>query len=85
MKIDKRRADVWYLAISEFLEANSSEEDAKAPGTLISALCKVMVDAMEGIDVDPQKKVEIITGLTVSSLGLRNPIVIIKYPPDNLN
>lgn len=85
MKFDVNRSDAWYLAISEFLEANSGDEDARMPGTLVSALCRVLSDAMEGVDSDPQKKIEAVARLTAQAMGLRDPIVIIKYPTDELN
>ena len=85
MKIDEVRADAWYLAISEFLESQSGEEDAKSPGTLVSALCRVLADAAVGVDADPRRKLEIMAGLTAQAMGLRESVVVVREPSAGLN
>jgi len=85
VKIDEVRADAWYLAISEFLESQSGEEDAKSPGTLVSALCRVLADAAVGVDADPRRKLEIMAGLTAQAMGLRESVVVVREPSAGLN
>ena len=85
MKIDEVRADAWYLAISEFLESQSGEEDAKSPGTLVSALCRVLADAAVGVDMDPRRKLEAVAGLTAKAMGLKESVVAVSEATDGLN
>ncbi len=85
MDSDENRADAWYLAISEFLEAHSSEEDAKSPGTLVSALCRVLADAAVGVDDEPRRKVEAIASLTARAMGLNESVVMLKEPSRDVN
>lgn len=85
MKIDQSRADAWYLAISDFLEANAGEQDAAAPGSLVAALCKVLADATEGVEADDFKKFEAIVKLTAMAMDLQDKFIIIKDPQGPLN
>lgn len=87
MKIDGRRADEWYFAISEFLESQASDGDAGAPGSLVMALCRVIADAAEAVDVPDAKKVEAITRLTAQAMGFEDVVVLLgkDVPPINVN
>jgi len=80
MKIDQSRADAWYLAISDFLETQAGDQDAAVPGSLVSALCKVLADAMEGIEADETKKLEVVLKLTALAMGYQEEFLILKDP-----
>lgn len=87
MKIDHRRADEWYAAISAFLESQAGDGDAAAPGSLVMALCRVIADASEAVDVPDAKKVEAIARLTAQAMGFDDAIVLLgkDVPPINVN
>jgi hypothetical protein len=85
MKVDQARADAWYLAISDFLEAQAGQQDADAPGSLVTALCRVLADAMEGVEEPNEKKLEAIVRLAALSLGLEDKFLILKDPTGPVN
>lgn len=85
MKVDDELTDAWYAAISEFLEQQAGQEDAEAPGSLVTALCRVLADAMEGIEGTSEQKLEAVVRLTALSLGLEEKFLILRDPSGTLN
>lgn len=85
VEFDSDRSDTWYIAISDFLETHCEKADVESPGALVAALCRVLADAVEVIDADPRDKLEIVANLTAQAMGLRNPVVVIREPPSELN
>lgn len=87
MKVNQQRADEWYLVISEFLESRARDDDASNPGSLVMALCRVIADASEAVNVPDAKKVEAITRLTAQAMGFDDAIVLLgnDVPPINVN
>ena len=87
MKIDNKLADEWYYAISDFLESQVGDEDVSSPGSLVMALCRVLADASEAVDVPDEKRVEAITRLTAQAMGFEDAIVLLgkDVPPINVN
>jgi hypothetical protein len=80
VKIDQSRSDAWYLAIGDFLEANSGPSDAESPGALIDALCRVLADAADSTGPDPKRKVEMIASLAAHAMGMEDVSVTIREP-----
>ena len=85
MKTDVNRADAWYLAISDFLEENASERDAEVPGSLVAALCRVVSDAMEGVEGTPEQKLEVVVRLSALAMGLNDGFLLMKNPTGSVN
>jgi hypothetical protein len=85
MKVDQARADAWYAAISEFLEEQAGQQDAEAPGSLVSALCRVLADAVESVDGTNEKKLEAVLRLTALALGMEDKFLILKDPTGPVN
>lgn len=82
MKVDKDKADAWYLAISEFLESRAGEDDVAAPGSLVTALCRVLADAVEQVDAPDRKKLEAIVRLTAHSMGFDDALLMLGKDAD---
>jgi hypothetical protein len=82
VKVDNDRADAWYLQISEFLESKAGEEDATAPGSLVTALCRVLADAVEQVDAPDRKKLEAIVRLTAHSMGFEDALLMLGKDAD---
>jgi hypothetical protein len=80
MKVDEVLADEWYKEISDFLEARVQHKDTEAPGSRISALCRVLADAVENADGTREQKLEAIVRLTAMALGLEQKFMIIRDP-----
>lgn len=85
MKVDEARADAWYLAISSFLEEQASSSDAGSPGSLVTALCRVLADAMEGTDGTKEQKLEAVVRLTALALEIEDDFLILKDPSGPVN
>jgi hypothetical protein len=85
MKVDRERADEWYTAISEYLEEQADQQDAEAPGSLVSALCRVLADAVEGVDGTKEKKLEAVLRLTALALDVEDRFIILKDPTGPVN
>ena len=83
--MDEARADAWYEAISDFLEAKAGHKDSEAPGSRVSALCRVLADAIEHTGGTKEQKLEAIVRLTAMALGLEQKFLIIQDPTGDLN
>lgn len=87
MRFDPERAEAWYQAISEFLEGHATEEDGECPGALVTALCKVLVDAAEGLDETDERKLEVVARAVARELGFDSAMVVAgkDFPRGNSN
>jgi hypothetical protein len=82
VRIDRERADSWYIAISDFLESNAGCEDVAAPGSLVTALCRVLADAVEQVDEPDRKKLEAIVRLTAHQMGFKDVMLMLGRDAD---
>jgi hypothetical protein len=85
MKVDEVRADEWYKEISDFLEVKFRVKDAEAPGSRVSALCRVLADAIENTGGTKEQKLEAIVRLTAMALGLEQRFLIVQDPTGALS
>jgi hypothetical protein len=85
MKVDEARADEWYKEISDFLETKLGVKDAEAPGSRVSALCRVLADSIERAGGTKEQKLEAIVRLTAMALGLEQKFLIVQDPTGALN
>lgn len=85
MRVDPERAEAWYEAISDFLEQRAGEEDAESPGSLVTALCRVLVDAAEAVDAPEAKKLEAVAKLVASQMGFDDVLVLLGRDAPNAN
>lgn len=75
MRIDPDRASEWYAEISGFLERIAGEEDARSPGSLISALCTVLMEAAEAMDESDADRLETVVKLLANQSGYGDVLV----------
>ncbi len=85
MKVDKERADAWYQAISNYLEEQAEQSDAETPWSLVSALCRVLGDALEAVDGTQEQKIEAVARLTAMEMGVEEQFLLLKDPVGPLN
>jgi hypothetical protein len=87
MRVDPERAEAWYKAISDYLEQNAGNDDAKSPWSLVAALCRVVADATVATDGDDEQKVEAVARLVGAAMGHPDVMVVIArdVPPEESN
>lgn len=87
MRVDPERAESWYKAVSDFLEQNVGEGDAKSPWSLVAALCRVVSDAAVAVDGDDEMKIEAVARLVGASMGHPDVMVVVAkdVPPGESN
>jgi hypothetical protein len=85
MRINPERSEVWYQMISEFLESQAMEADANYPGSLVVALCRVLVDASEAIDVEDSKKLEAIARFIANEMGYEDALILFGKDAKSIN
>lgn len=85
MRVDNDRTDAWYLAISEFLESRAGDEDALCPGSLVTALCRVLADAVEGVRAPDDKRLEAVVRLTAQAMGYEDVLLLLGKDAANRN
>ena len=85
MNIDNAKVDQWYGAISAFLESKAGSEDVIAPGSLVTALCRVLVDATEQVDASDRKKLDAIVQLTAHFMGFEDAILLLGKDAESIS
>jgi len=82
MEVDTDRVDTWYTEISGFLESHIESEDLVTPWSLTVALCHVLADAAEQVNVSERKKLETVIKLVANSMGFDDVLVFLGKDAD---